>query len=109
MEESGRPIEEAGDTCERICVWLETLLEGLEVMDVPTKTEAIIVRTNIYKLAEAIDRDLYVKSEKGMQLSRRIHTHLEELRRSLFLGTNQVCPIELRSVLVKGGTPHPLN
>ena len=108
MEDLGKPLEDV--TSERICVWLETLLEGLEVMDVPHETEAIIVRTNIYKLAEAIDRDLYVKSEKGAQISQRIHTHLEELSRTLNQKTKQeVCPIELRCVLVKGGTPHPLN
>ena len=74
MEDLEKPLEDV--TSERICVWLETLLEGLEVMDVPHETEAIIVRTNIYKLAEAIDRDLYVKSEKGAQISQRIHTHI---------------------------------
>ena len=59
-------------------IWLEALLEGLEVMDCPTRVEAIIVRTNIVKLAEAIDKDLYVKSTLGTLIAQRIHEWLEE-------------------------------
>ena len=90
-------------------IWLEALLEGLEVVDCPTQVEAIIVRTNIIKLAEAIDKDLYVKSTLGTVIAQRIHSCLEEMgkRRALAVNPAETTPLELRSALVKGGTLNP--
>ena len=90
-------------------IWLEALLEGLEVMDCPTRVEAIIIRTNIVKLAEAIDKDLYVKCTLGTEIAQRIHSCLEEMgkSRALVVKPAKTTPLELRSVLVKGGTLNP--
>ena len=63
----------------KITVLLEALLEGLEVLDCPTLAEAVIVCTNIVKLAETIDKDLYVKSTLRTLMAQRIHVWLEEM------------------------------
>ena len=86
---------------------METLQEGLEVMDIPTAAEAVVVRTNIGKLAEAINKNLYVKSLEGSKISTLIHNILKSREQSP--PKENSCPLELRSVLVKGGTPHPLD
>ena len=96
-----------GYSSEKICIFLETLQEGLEVMDIPTAAEAIVVRTNIGKLAEAINKNLYVKSLEGAKISTLIHNLLTCREQSQ--PKENTCPLELRSVLVKGGTPHPLD
>ena len=105
LGEIGKPKN--GDSAEKICIFLETLQEGLEVMDIPTAAEAIVVRTNIGKLAEAIDKNLYVKSLEGAKISNSIHSLLASRDQSP--PKANPCPLELRSVLVKGGTPHPLD
>ena len=85
-------------------IWLEALQEGLEVMDLRSDTLGVLVRTNIYKLAEAIRRDLYVKDMAAMVTSNAIHELLARLPK---IRGNSSCPLELRVVLVEGGTPHP--
>ena len=50
---------------ERIAVWLEAFLEGLELMIVGPTVEVVLIRTNLRKLAEALRKDLYVKSATG--------------------------------------------
>lgn len=84
--------------------WLEALQEALEVMDLPSDTEAVVVRTNIYKLAEAIRNDLYVKDISAMTTANEIHALLARLPKTR---KDSGCPLELRVVLVEGGTPHP--
>ena len=94
---------------QKIAVWLETLLEGLELMIVRPSAELILVRTNIQKLAEAISKDLYVKSITGTLIAQKIHARLEQLGETHTSSTEgmQTCPLEIRCVLVQGGTPHP--
>ena len=112
-----RPLTVLGDveapkengSAEKICIFLETLEEGLEVMDMPTDAVAVVGRSNIYKLVEAINKDLYVKSLDGAKISASIHGLLASRCQSS-PDTNPALPLELRSVLCKGGTtPHPLN
>ena len=93
----------------KLTVWLEALLEGLEVLDCPTHAEAVIVRTNIVKLAETIDKDLYVKSTLGTLLAQRIHAWLGEMgkRRAQAASSTVMIPLELRTALVEGGTLNP--
>ena len=76
-------------------------------MDVETATEAVVVRTNIYKLAQAIRRDLDVKDTAAMVTANEIHALLA--RRSKSNEGSNSCPLELRVVLIEGGTPHPLD
>ena len=96
---------------QKIDVWLETLLEGLELMIVRPSAELILVRTNIRKLAEAVSKDLYVKSLTGTIIAQKIHARLEQLGKTHTPSTEGMptCPLELRWVLVllQGGTPHP--
>ena len=93
----------------KITVWLEALLEGLEVLDCPTLAEAVIVRTNIVKLAETIDNDLYTKSTLGTLIAQRIHVWLEEMdkKQAEAVSSTEIIPLELRTTLVEGGTLNP--
>ena len=87
----------------KIAIWLEALQEGLEVMDVFSSTVCIIVRTNIFKLSEAIKKDLYVKDIPGSHIAQAIHEQLATLGKN----AGRDCPLELRVVFIQGGTPHP--
>ena len=89
----------------RIAIWLEALLEGLEVMEVFDGTDGIVVRTNIRKLAESINKDLYVSDFAGANLAIAIHKQLAQLGKDL--GRN--FPLELRVALIPGGMPHPVD
>ena len=100
LQASDRP----GCATSKLEIWLQALQEGLEVMDLRSDTVAVLVRTNIYKLAEAIRRDLYVKDMAAMVTSNAIHDLLARLPK--FRGKTS-CPLELRVVLIEGGTPHP--
>lgn len=92
---------------ESIGVWLEVLQDSIETLDIRSATEVIIVRTNVWKLDEAIRKDLYVRSTIGVQIANTIH---QLLRGSGQLGKmKQNYQVELASVLIRGGTPHPLN
>ena len=44
-------------------VWLEFLLEGLLVLDIQMGVRVIYVRTNIWKLAQILGEQLYVRPE----------------------------------------------
>ena len=90
-----------------ISIWLEVLQDAIEALDIPTDTMAIVVRTNLYKLAQAIKKDLYVRSELGVKIANNIHQLLWQPRQ--LHRRSQICPLELRTVLVEGGTPHPQN
>ena len=74
-----KPSSKEDDRDNKITIWLETLLEGLEVVDVRSQTVAIVIRTNIYKLAEAIRKDLYVKDAEGSYIAQEIHDLLARL------------------------------
>ena len=107
LEEEYRRIT-SNPTIESICIWLETLQDSLEVLEIPTATEVIVVRTNIWQLDAAVKRNLYVRSDLGAHIAGAIHQLLS--RKSDDSNTEELdCPLELRSVLVKGGIPHPLN
>ena len=93
----------------KLCVWLETLNESLEVMMVPTGLEAIVVRTNICKLAEAIKKALYNKSFLGVLLAQQIHCQLQAMGVEANPKEAGTLPLELVGSLVKGGTPHPFD
>ena len=88
-----------------IVIWLEALHELLEVLDVRTIAKCIVVRTNIYQLAEAIKKDLYVKDAMGARVAQMIHERLAEFGK--YSGSRH--PLELRVVFIPGGTPHPLD
>ena len=90
-----------------IAIWLEILQDVIEVLDIPSDTLAIVVRTNLYKLAQAIKRDLYVKSDLGVEIANNIHRMLWQRRQCSQRGPEY--PLELRTVLVEGGYPHPQN
>ena len=94
---------------ERIAVWLEALLEGLELMIVRPTVEVVLIRTNLRKLAEALRKDLYVKSSTGTLIAQKIHDLLEKMGESHPSSSNgaRTSPLEIRAVLVYGGTPHP--
>ena len=78
----------------------------IEVLDIANDTEAIIVRTNIKKLAAIIGKDLYVKSACAGRIATRIHELL--LSRGCKISTSKRqtasiearCPLELRYVLL---------
>ena len=91
-----------------ICIWLEVLQDSIEALDLPTATDLIVVRTNVWKLDEAVKRDLYVKSDLGVYIAGTIHRLLSR-QSDRSNNEKQTFPVELRSVLVKGGIPHPLN
>ena len=93
----------------KLCVWLETLNESLEIMMVPTGLVAIVVRTNITKLAEAIKKALYNKSNLGVLLAQQIHGQLLAMGEEANPPDPDKPPIELLGSLVKGGTPHPFD
>ena len=96
-----------GAPVQPISIWLEVLQDAIEALDIPTDTTAIVVRTNLYKLAGAIEKDLYVKSELGVEIANNIYQQLGQTRQLPQRG--QRCPLELRTVLVEGGYPHPQN
>ena len=99
---------ERSSTAKCICIWLETLQDSIEALDIPTATEVIVIRTNVWRLDEAVKRDLYVRSDLGAHIAGTIHQLLS--RRSDDSHTEELkFPLELRSVLVKGGIPHPLH
>ena len=84
-----------------ICIWLETLQDSIEVLEIPTATEVIVVRTNIWQLDAAVKRNLYVRSGLVAHIAGAIHQLLS--RKSDDSNTEELdCPLELRSVLVKG-------
>ena len=107
MGNIGKPTDDAPP--EAVCIFMEVLQEGVEVMDIPDDTKAIIVRTNITKLANSIDKNLYVTSLHATKISELIHKHLKNLGQRRSTETSMAPPIELRSVLIQGGTPHPLD
>ena len=78
-------------------------------MIVRPTAEVVVVRTNIRKLAEALSKDLYVKSTTGTHFVQEIHARIEKLGESHTpsLEGAMLCPLELRCVLVQGGTSHP--
>ena len=90
-----------------ITIWLEVLQDAIEAIDIPTNTEAIVVRTNLYRLARTIKKDLYVKSKLGVRIANQIHQLLSQPPQHL--RSSQGCPLELRAVLVEGGIPHLQN
>ena len=45
-------------TVKSVCIWLEVLQDSIKALDVPTATEVIVVRTNIWQLDEAVKNDL---------------------------------------------------
>ena len=77
MGEIGKPTK--GETPQAICIFMETLQEGVDVMDIPDSAKAIIVRTNITILAESIDKNLYVKSQPAARIAQLIHERLQML------------------------------
>ena len=77
MEKIGKHTK--GETPEAICIFMETLQEGVDVMDIPDSTKAIILRTNITILSESIDKDLYVKSQPAALIAQLIHERLQML------------------------------
>ena len=107
MGKIGKPTDDSPP--EAICIFMEVLQEGVEVMDIPDEAKAIIVRTNITQLATSIDKNLYVKSIQAAKISELIHEHLQNLGQRRQSKTNLGQPVELRSVLIRGGTPHPLD
>ena len=61
--------------CERYEFWLSILKDTIELAkeDACGKyLDVIILRTNIRKLAEIVDKDLYVKSRRGMRVASEI-------------------------------------
>ena len=60
-------------------VWLELLLEGLLVLDIQTGVQVIYVRTNIWKLANILEKQLYVKDLVASEISAAIHAQLWNL------------------------------
>ena len=60
-------------------VWLELLLEGLLILDVQTGVRVIYVRTNIRKLAEILEKQLYVKDLAASEVAAAIHAQLWNL------------------------------
>ena len=98
MSDIGKPTN--GEPPEAICIFMETLQEGVDVMDIPDSAKAIIVRTNITLLADSIDKDLYVKSQPAAQISQLIHERLQSLGHRQSRSTPGP-PVE-------PGTPHPL-
>ena len=90
-----------------ISIWLEVLQDAIEALDIPTDTMAIVVRTNLDKLAPAIKKDLYVRSKLGVKIANHIHQLLWQS--SQLPRRSPRCPLELRTVLVEGGIPHPQN
>ena len=107
MGDIGKPKDDSPP--EAICIFMEVLREGVEVMDIPDDAKAIIVRTNITQLATSIDKNLYVKSIQAVKISELIHMHLQNIGQNRPTKTNLGLPVELRSVLIRGGTPHPLD
>ena len=74
-------------------------------MEVFDGTKGIIVRTNLRKLAEAINKDLYVSVFAGAHLAIAIHKQLVKLGN--YIGRH--FPLELRVVLIAGGVLQPLD
>ena len=72
-------------------MWLEVLQDAIEALDIPTDTMAIVVRTNLYKLARAIKKHLYVKSKLSVKIANHIHQLLWQL--SQLPRRNQGCPL----------------
>ena len=95
-------------TTEWIFIWLEALQDSIEAVDVPTSTEVIVVRTNIWQLHRAVERELYVKSDLGAHIAGTIHQLLSR-KTGDSNEEKQDYAMELRSILVKGGSPHPLD
>ena len=77
MGNIGKPTDDSPP--EAICIFMEVLQEDVEVMDIPDDAKAIIDRTNITKLANSIDKNLYVKSLQAAKISALIHKHLQNL------------------------------
>ena len=56
----------------RVGSWLQALTEGLEAMDVPKGTVAVVVRNNSRKLDLIIRNDLYVRDKVALTLAQGI-------------------------------------
>ena len=90
------PLGECKADSLMVC-WLSLLLETLQLLDLSKgEVEMVIVRTNIRKLAAAIDADCYVRSVEGALIASEIHDHLDWPISS----TNELPPVELRAVLL---------
>ena len=96
----------ASECTERIAVLLDALLEGLELMIVRPTAELILVRTNIRKLAEALSKDLYVKSSTGTQIAQKIHERLEILGKSHTPSTEWTLSLPDRTTVYSGSGGH---
>ena len=85
---------------------MQALTEGLEAMDVPTGTIAVVVRTNIRKLDLMIRKDLYVRDNVARSLAQGIDEQLWNMRHEANmspakeLNSTKRYPLELRSSLL---------
>ena len=90
-----------GDTKSKCTIWLELLLEGLQILDIPSNLQMVCVRSNIEKLHNIILKQLYVKDDRALCVSNEIHEQLRLMSRKK--GTPKEIikpPIELRCALV---------
>ena len=63
--------------------WVSLLLEALQPLDLSNgKTEMVLARTNIKKLASTIEADCYVRSREGARIASEIHDTLSRSRTS---------------------------
>ena len=71
-------VSDDGVTKSYEAVWLELLLEALTLV-IHTGVQVIYVRTNIWKLATILEKQLYIKDLAASEVSSAIHEQLWHL------------------------------
>ena len=94
------PIAEDGSTNYDL-LWLEGLLESLEMGDPSSAVEVVYVRTNVRRLHTMIDQDLYVRDVYASKVSQAIHRRLAIMGSKVEIrGTKNIVPAELQCSLL---------
>ena len=98
--EANLKVSDDGVTKSYETVWLELLLEGLLTLDVHTGLKVIYVRTNIWKLAAILEKQLYVKDNAASEVSSAIYEQLWHLAKKATTPRVPTTTLELRCALL---------
>ena len=93
-------VSDDGVTKSYETVWLELLLEALLTLDIHTGLQVIYVRTNIWKLAAILEKQLYVKDHAASEVSSAIHEQLWHLAKKANTPRVPTTTLELRCALL---------
>ena len=82
-------------------LWLESLLECLEMGDTSSAIDVVYVRTNVRRLHTIIDQDLYVRDVNAAKVSQAIHRRLAIMGTEVETrSTKSIVPVELQCSLL---------